>query len=313
MIRHAPATLSDHPVPARGAIPRLDGCVLLAGGLVPSPLARETRRLTLELWLTSTETVFSRWCDVLDELSVESGVPRPMIRVVHSGPPYEPTHALSDARFEIRTMAEPDDFRGPAGVLRDVTRKDDPESTILVAEAARYIAGSLTPLFRDWAESEADILIARSPEGKPAGIMLIRTKALEIVPEAGYMDIKEQWLPRCIERGFRVRTSTTRQFMPFPLRSREQFLSASAVAVGQSCPILDSPPVLGPLRPLGRTLDRTRISEDAQIAHDAIVADSVVMPGAKVGAGAVVVRSLVCPNARVSPGQVVVDTVVASG
>lgn len=295
------------------AAPRLDGCVLLAGGLVPSPLARETRKLTLELWLTSTETVFSRWCDVLDELTLETGVPRPVIRVVHSGPPYEPTHALSDARFEIRTMAEPGDFRGPAGVLRDITRKDDPEAVILVAEGTRYIAGSLAPLVQDWARSEPDILIARSPDGKPAGIMLIRTKALEIVPEAGYMDIKEQWLPRCIEQGFRVRTSTTRQFMPFPLRTREQFLSASAVAVGQSCPIHDSPPVLGPLRPLVRTLDRTRIAEDAQIARDAIVSDSIVMPGSKVGAGAVVVRSMVCEGASVAPNQVVVDGVIAAG
>lgn len=292
--------------------PRLDTCILLAGGLVPSPLAKQTRRLTLELWLTSRETVFGRWCDVLDQLTLEAGIGRPAIRVVHSGPPYAPTHALADERFDVRTIAEPDEFRGPAGVLRDVTKKDDSESVILFAEAARYIAGSLSQLLADWTQYEPDILIAKAPDGTPAGIMLMRVSALRIVPEAGYMDIKEQWIPRCIKEGMTVRTSTARTFMPFALRTREQFLSASAVAVGQSCPIHDSPPVLGPLRVLTRTLDKTRIADDARVARDAVVADAVIMPGAKVGPGAIVVRSLVCPGAVVPAGAVVVDDVVAS-
>ena len=310
MIRHAPTPEQDFPAEPTMAGPQLDTCILLAGGLVPSPLAKETKRLTLELWLTAHQTVFGRWCDLLDHLAEQAGVGRPNIRVVHSGPPYEPTHSLTDERFEVRTIAEPDEFRGPAGVLRDVTRKDDPDSLILVAEGARYIAGSLVHLMQDWNLYEPDILISCSPDGSPAGIMLMRCSALANVPDAGYMDIKEQWLPRCIAEGLNVRTSATLNFMPFPLRTREQFLSASSVAVGQSCPINDSPPVLGPLRPLTRTLDKTRIADDAQVARDAIVADAVVMPGAKVGAGAIVVRSLVCPGAVVPAGAVVVDSVV---
>lgn len=312
MIRHATSPELDESGAPPVIGPRLDTCILLAGGLVPSPLAKLTRRLTLELWLTAHETVFGRWCDVLDDLSQEAGIGRPGIRVVHSGPPYEPTHTLADERFDVRTTAEPDEFRGPAGVLRDVTKKDDENAVILFAEAARYIAGSLTQLLRDWSEHEPDILIARASDGSPAGIMLMRASSLRIVPEAGYMDIKEQWIPRCIKEGMRVRTSTTRNFMPLSLRTREQFLSASAVAAGQSCPIHDSPPVLGPLRPLTRALDKSRIAEDARVARDAIVADAVVMPGAEIGAGAIVVRSLVCPGALVPAGAVVVDDVVAS-
>lgn len=314
MIRHASTPELDESDVAPTTGPRLDACILLAGGLVPSPLAKLTRRLTLELWLTAQRTVFGHWCDVFDRMAGDAGIERPCIRVVHGGPPYEPTHILADERFDVRTIAEPDAYRGPAGVLRDVTRKDEPDSIILFAEAARYIAGSLTQLLRDWSASEPDILIAQAPDGTPAGIMLMRASALGTVPEAGYMDIKEQWIPRCIAEGMVVRASTTtRHFMPFPLRTREQFLSASAVAVGRSCPIHESPPVLGPLRPLARTLDKTRIAEDARVARDAIVADAIVMPGAKVGPGAIVVRSLVCPGAVVPAGAVVVDDVVASG
>ena len=37
--------------------PRLETCILLAGGLVPSPLAKLTQRMTLELWLTAHESL----------------------------------------------------------------------------------------------------------------------------------------------------------------------------------------------------------------------------------------------------------------
>ncbi|GAB5496860.1 MAG: hypothetical protein Phyf2KO_19400 [Phycisphaerales bacterium] len=312
MIRQA-LTGGDDPSGEDGkSLPRLDSCILLAGGLVPSPLAKLTGQLTLELWLSATETVFGRWCDVLDHLALSAGIDHPSIRVVHSGPPYEPTHVLADDRFEVRTIAEPDEFRGPAGVLRDVTQNDSPDSIILVAEAARYIAGTINQLFADWSEHEPDVLVARSPDGTPAGITLMRASALGLVPDTGFMDVKEQWLPRCIEEGLDIRTSTTRNFMPFPLRTLEQFLVASSVASGKPCPITERQPVLGRLRPITKTEDKSRIAEDAKVARDAVVADAVIMPGAKVGSGAIVVRSLVCPGAVVPAGDVVVDTVVAA-
>jgi hypothetical protein len=312
MIRQAPTSDAEPLDTSRKDLPRLDSCILLAGGLVPSPLAKLTHQLTLELWLTAKETVFGRWCDVLDHLAVNAGIDHPSIRVVHSGPPYEPTHALTDPRFEVRTLAEPDEFRGPAGVLRDITKNDPPDSVILVAEAARYIAGTLSQLLQDWSVHKPDVLVACTPDGAPAGITLVKSSALNLVPDTGFMDIKEQWLPRCIESGMKIWTSSTRNFMPFPLRTLDQFLAASAVAAGKPCPISSTIPVLGPLRPVTKTEDKSRIADDAKVARDAVVADAVVMPGSKIGSGAIVVRSLVCPGAVVPTGAVVVDSVVAA-
>jgi len=295
-----------------GERPGLDACILLAGGLVPSPLVKMTHRLTLELWLSAHETVFGRWCDVLADLADHAQIPMPTIRVVHSGPPYEPSYRLADERFEIQTMTEPDSYRGPAGVLRDVVRKDPPDSTILVAEAARYIAGGLEHLYEDWMRLKPDVLVAKHPDGSPAGLMILRASALELVQDSGFMDIKEQWLPKCVEAGLEVWTSETRHFRPYPLRTLEQYLSASAASVGFSCPIEETGPVLGPLKPLPRQLEKSRIADDAKVAQDAVVADAIIMPGAKVGTGAIVVRSLVCPGAVVPPGAEVVDMVVAT-
>ncbi|MEM9165708.1 MAG: hypothetical protein AAGB48_01650 [Planctomycetota bacterium] len=132
----------------------------------------------------------------------------------------------------METGAEKGSYRGPAGVLRDVTERYEDDAIILVAEAARYMAGNLTQLFSDWQRSGADALIACHPDGDPTGIMLFRRGTLELVHAEGFIDIKEQWLPKLLRTGLTVWTSETRDFQPYPLRTREQFLAASRIASG---------------------------------------------------------------------------------
>ncbi|MEM8756756.1 MAG: hypothetical protein AAGF47_03130 [Planctomycetota bacterium] len=292
--------------------PEIAACVLLAGGLIPSPLVEQARRPVLDLWLTARQTVFGRWCDVLFDSTCHGsqlGGSRPMIHVVHSGPPFAPATDYSDPRFEVLTQEEPGSFRGPAGVLRDVTGGYGPDDVILVAEAARYMAGTLGQLLDDWERTRCDALIACHPDGRPTGIMLIRRGTLELVPPVGYMDIKEQWLPALQRAGLTLWTSETRDFQPFPLRKRSQFLEASAIASGVGGPG-SAASVVGPPRLLRGPLDRARVAESATVAEGAVVVDAVVMPGAQIGDGAVVVRSVVCADAVVPAGSRVIEEVV---
>lgn len=294
--------------------PTIAGCVLLAGGLVPSPLVENARRPSLELSLTARQTVFDRWCDVLFDAAVGDRAPltRPVLQVVHSGPPYRPTRDFNDPRFDVITQEEPGSYRGPAGVLRDVTDRYHDDDVLLVAEAARYIAGGLSQFINDWARIRPDVLIARHPGGKPAGIMLVRRGSLELVPNEGFMDVKEQWLPKVVRAGLKVWTSETRDFQPYPLRTREQFLEASAVAAGVASTEANAHAVLGPPRVLGTGIDKSRVSDAAQVAQGAVIADAIVMPGAVIGTGAIVVRSIVCPDAVIEPNAEIVDRIVPS-
>ncbi len=300
-------------MPEPAAIPpTIAGCVLLAGGLVPSPLVEEAGQPSLELSLTARQTVFDRWCDVLFDAAVGDRHPlkRPILQVVHSGPPYRPRRDFSDPRFEVLTQEEPGSYRGPAGVLRDVAQEYDDDDVLLVAEAARFIAGGLGQFLGDWSRLRPDVLIACHPGGEPAGIMLVRRGSLELVPNEGFMDVKEQWLPKVVRAGLKVWTSETRDFRPYPLRTREQFLDASAVAAGIGCSETRGDGVLGPPRVLGPGIDKSRVSETAQVAPGAVIADAIVMPGAVIGAGAIVVRSIVCPDAVVEHNAEVVDRIV---
>ncbi|MEL6498768.1 MAG: hypothetical protein AAF937_06520 [Planctomycetota bacterium] len=291
--------------------PDIAGCVLLAGGLVPSPLVESAHQPSLELSLTARQTVFERWCDVLFDATVGDSDPsrRPSLRVVHSGPPYRPRRDFADPRFDVITQEEPGSFRGPGGVLRDVTEGFNDSDILLVAEAARYIAGGLGQFLSDWARTSPDVLIACHPGGEPAGVMLIRRGSLELVPNEGFMDVKEQWLPKVVRAGLKVWTSETRDFHPHPLRTREQFLRASAIAAGLP-QTEQAEPVLGPPRVLGTGIDKSRVAETAQVAPGAVIADAIIMPGAVIGADAIVVRSIVCPDAVVEPNEEVVDRIV---
>ncbi|MGP1271835.1 MAG: hypothetical protein ACTS22_00730 [Phycisphaerales bacterium] len=298
---------------ATPARPRIDACVLLAGGLVPSPLVEEAGRPVLELWLTARQTVFNRWCDVLfDATSTPHGSrdTRPTIHVVHSGPPFAPRDDFRDPRFEVRTQGEAGKFRGPAGVLRDVTESYDENAVVLVGEAARYIAGSLDQFLADWQRSACDVLVACHSDGDPTGLLLLRRGALELVPQEGFMDLKEQWLPKLLRAGLKIWTSETRDFQPYPLRNREQFLRASAFAAGAPLEGIDRASVLGPPKLLRPGSDRSRVAASARVGSDAVIADAVVMPDARIGDRAVVVRSIVCQGAVVPDGAEVVDRVI---
>lgn len=286
--------------------------MLLAGGLVPSPLVEAARCTSLELSLTARQTVFDRWCDVLFDTTIGDRDPleRPVLQVVHSGPPYRPRRDFHDPRFRVITQEEPGSFRGPAGVLRDVTESYRDDDVLLVAEAARYIAGGLSQFISDWARLRPDVLIACHPGGEPSGLMLVRRGSLELVPNEGFMDIKEQWLPKVMRAGLKVWTSETRDFQPYLLRTREQLLAASAVAAGIAAITSGPAPILGPPRVLGTGIDKSRVADTAQVAPGAVIADAIVMPGAVIGTGAIVVRSVVCPDAVIEPYAEVVDRII---
>jgi hypothetical protein len=295
--------------------PTIAACVLLAGGPRPSPLLEQTRIQTLELWLTARQTVFNRWCDTLYDSTVraESLVEeRPEVLVVHSGGLTTPRSPFADPRFRVHTLQDPGALRGPAGALRDVTERFGPDDLILVTEAARYIAGSLDQFFADWSRHRPDVLIACHPDGTPTGVMLVRRGTLELVQPKGFIDLKEQWLDKVLKTGLRVWTSETRDFQPYLLRTREQFLAASAVASGRGVPSVESASVLGPPRTLRAGMDKSRVADSAHVAAGAVIADAIVMPGARIGAEAVVVRSIVCPGGEVPAGSEAIDTVITA-
>ena len=262
----------------------LAASILLAGGLRPSPLARTAGCSVLDLWPTPDQTVLDHWLDRIAELAGELSRVIP-VRVVHDAntPPPWPRRGSGGP---LIIEHEPRPLRGAAGLLHDVCRDYGSQEHVLVAEAARLLSCPLAPLLADHALHGADVTVASNADHSPAGVYLVRCGVLDLVGPSGFVDLKEQWLPRTIEAGLSVREHQLAGSGALPLRTRQQFVDAAA--------------------PNGSRV----VCAGGLIGPEASVEGSIVMPGAVVGPMANVVRSLLCPDSQVRAGANIVDAVV---
>jgi glycosyltransferase involved in cell wall biosynthesis len=284
----ADTKVADDPQPIVDVGPaRVDlaASILLAGGLRPSPLAAAAGCSVLDLWPNPDQTVFDCWLDRIAELAGELSRVVP-VRVVHdanTNPPWPGSRSCGQLLIE----QEPRPLRGPAGILRDLCRDYGPQEHVLVAESARLLTCPLVPMLAEHARLGADVTVASNPDRSPAGIYLVRCGVLDLVPAAGFVDLKEQWLPRAVDAGLSVRVHDLPGPGALPLRTRRQFLAAAAASGSRV------------------------VCRGGLIGPDASVLDSIVMPGAVVGPMAIVMRSLLCPGSRVRAGANIVDAVVS--
>ncbi len=280
-----------------GDYPGRGGCaIVLAGGLRPSRLIEQCGCATLDLDLCGGRRVLDLWTDLIAEVL---GKDAPILVVPSASCPV-PDLTHSKARLVVETG----DYRGPAGVVRDAVSQIEGDGPVLVVEAARAVTGSLRGLLQTHHARKALATVGRNPDASPAGIYVLQREAIEMVPGRGFMDLKEQLLPKIREVGT-VEVVDLDAPGALPLRTRRQFLDAASwISRGigaESATGIWWTPASGAW---------SEIAENARVEPDAQIVDSVVMRGARIGAGALVARSIVCPGCVVAPQDRVVDGVV---
>lgn len=285
---------------------QVDACIILAGGLRALPIVRETHRSALDLWVGSRGTLFDQWLRRLSAICA----PGASVRVVHDKSTPAPTIPTDALGLHVSVATDRGEYRGPAGVVRDVTIDLPDASTVLIADAARWCAPDLAPMLAAHAEAGAAATVGANPDHTPAGVYLAQRSALALAPEKGFMDLKEQWLGKLKASDLPVRVH---RFSDVGLRAtpdRESVIALARDLAGapQQTPCEDGWP-RATVPPAGVF---RAIAADAEVSADAILVDAVVMPRAVVGAGAVVVRSLVCAGATVGADSRLIDTVALS-
>ena len=277
--------------------------VFLAGGFSPPPIAEAAGRSPLDLFVSPAETVCDRWVEALRVLGTSVRIEETLC--VCGGSVPGPRCAASG----VRVVADQSDYRGPAGALRDAVRSTRGEGLILVAEAARVCGVDLRAFLEVHLAREAAVTVAAHEDGSPAGLYLLSRAALELIPERGFMDLKEQWLGRVLGEGMPVWVHQVPTGSCPPIRTRTEYLRAVLSGVGDASAPMPGP-AFEPRMLLGTGQSGSILCTGAMVDADSIVVDSVVMPGATVEAGAIIIRSLVCSETRVREGQPVIDSVV---
>ncbi len=304
--------IGERRADAMAVLARLRALVLLGGKVRPSAFTRSCARPALELPVNDRERLMDNWLRQADDLAKLAGLDCLPIRVVVSDEHDAPARAdgldgpvRPAGGFSVdRDLSE---YRGTGGVLHDIAGEYADDDVLLVCNAAQVLMEPLTVIARALAHKGGDVSLIAHDDGTPSGAMLVSVKTLRQISSVGYVDMKEQALPR-IARQFAVRALRCRRPSALPVRTLEGYIRALQQLHAK-------------LSQRGRGAEPDPLSENfqkhfalvepgAEVHPTAYIHDSVILSGARVEAGATVVRSVVCRDAVVPREARVVDAMV---
>ncbi len=276
--------------------------IILAGGLEQTPLQQVMGFPSAGLPISRDRTLLSAWLEVIDRSLGETRAATLLL-----------CGTASDEQWflgELRRSTNPvsgvavrrDDrpHRGVCGILADTVGACGLSGWLLVVELNTLPPRSLLPLLESALESTS-LVVGASDDERPAGAYLIRGDLLVGVPSRGYVDLKEQFLPQLVAKGHHIASA---RLAPTAVRLVDRRNYLRGIRVWQSengaAPAADN--VAG----------NSLVCSGAEIAHDAFILDSVVLPGAVIGPRSVVARSVVGPMIRLPEGSVLVEAVMAN-
>ena len=284
---------------------RIAGVGLLGGSVRPKRFHTAVARSPLDLPYQSGRTLLDAWCDQVSELASQRGGGPIPLRVLTDQGAAE-LGALKAAKLQVQVDRDPSEWRGTGGVLRDISVAYAPEDLLLVANAAQFLLRPLAGLVAELDALQADVAVLAHADGTPSTLMLVRCGCLTTLPEVGFMDMKEQAIPRLAARHT-VRVVCVPQAVTRGLRTAQSYIEGLRALHARSAPELTGDQ--------GEDWQSTFeiVEEGAKVEPGARLHNSVVLRGATVGRGAVLVRSVVCSGAAVLAGRTMVDKVVSRG
>jgi hypothetical protein len=309
--------------------------LLLAGGLRPSPLASACGDSVLALPVGTEGSLLAHWAAVLREVLVRDdaearvricvrpdqieGLRTLMVSLIGSPLATAATSASNTAAAVSATPSMTDSsvmfattpafelfpdqaaYRGPAGVVRDATRDLPKDANVLIVEASRLALTPIRPLIEAHCAAGSDVTVGINPDASPAGLFVIRVEALDLVSDVGFVDLKEQFLPKLVAAGKDVRVFALAPPAMGAFRTRGEFLAAVLASEQATA----DHPVARAAAP-----GPVALAPDAFVDPTAYVAHSVIGPEARIESGAVVVRTIVMARAVVPAGASISDAVV---
>lgn len=288
---------------------RVRSIIVLAGAVTKTPLSRSIQRSLLDLPLADGATIADRHVAAASKFAERAGLTSLDLRIiVDSDSAIPKDHEVCGV---VRSVVERDasPIRGVAGVLADATRDHDPDDYVVVLNGAQVFRDPMDDLIVRMLRTQSDVSMVSARDGTPVGLWLMRCEPLLSVRSVGYVDLKEQALEEWRER-WAIHVIERQRAPALRTRSVNEYLNAIRYAA--TCPLGGDSVDEDPYREEW-ACSFAMVETTGAVADDAVIHDSVVLDGAKVGAGAVVVRSVICPGATVSPGSRVAGRVLAAG
>jgi hypothetical protein len=302
-----------NPDPAHPATSPSRIAVVLLGGSARNWASEFESELGVRapmLALDAERTVLDAWLRALGDAF---GAVRVVLAAGDDQRAAQYAEVVAPAGIELARMADPSPHRGPAGVIRDIMDRHAGGAfaewrDVLVVEGSRpppASCGYLAELVAHGGAPRGEIRIATSIESTPAGAMSLDRKAVGMIAPIGFVDLKEQVVSALLAAGGSVRAVATRE-TALHARDRIAYLQSVARALRSGRPAVAGDAFLA----VGaRVRGDSLVRPGAAVDERALVVDSVVLDGARIGRGAVVARSVIAPGAVVPDAAVIVDEV----
>jgi len=285
----------------------LRAVILLAGRIGRDPFADGVGRSALDLPVDDVRTVSDVWAEQFGDVarlfgpdglrvlvSVDCGGPRPHVRPGR-GP----------SRVEWSVVRDRAEYRGTAGVVRDLTTGFDDDDRVLVVTAGLVQRESLADVVGRLTRAEEGVCVVPHDGGDHATAFLLRCGRLRGVPDVGFVDLKEQAIPA--GRGYGPLSVVRRPAgSALPIRTLAEYVHALRAVRGECAETWAEDPFAETWSPRFALVE-----PGAHVAPGAVLLDSVVLAGGRVEDGAVVARSVVCAGGVVRRGSHLVESVAA--
>lgn len=279
--------------------------VLLGGVVRPTHFHRAIGRSLLDLPAEQGRSILEVWHAQAQLLAQALELTRLDMRLMldHQSPHPKrlPPH---HARLAMHIERDPAELRGTGGVLRDLCDDYSDSDWLLVANALQLPLCPLSQLHEVLERLGGDLGLIAHHDGTPSNLLLARCESLRLIPELGFIDMKEQALP-LIARHYDVRVAKQAQATGLPIGSLSAYIEALEKYHARHEAPCDESPFADDWRPRFAIIE-----QGAEVHPQARILNSVVLAGARVGRDAVVVRSVVCSGGAVRRGQSVIEQVV---
>ncbi len=281
----------------------LRAMILLSGSVRPTRLGQAIQRSILDLPIDDNNTVLDNWhheaVRLIDQLKLDDLPVRVMIDHESALPVSGPDDGCMIIERDYAA------FRGTGGVLHDLSREYEHGDYLLVASGAQIIVEELANLVVRLADMRPSVSIVSHNDGTLSGLMLIRCDVLDKIPSVGFIDMKEQALPKIAANGH-VGVVSCDKPTGLPIRTLADYIR---VLRWRQDRLAGKTEIRSPYDEHWNATFSI-VEKDAIISDNARIHDSVVLAGGHVESGAVLVSSIVCSGGRVPRNNTIANDLI---
>ena len=296
---------------------RSASAVILVGGSGPSLLRSSFGMPVCLLPMPHAASLLAAWVELLDKNRSISNITivtgrRDDLSMIQEAIDRMPRRE----GCSLRAMIDRNEHRGTAGCVADAMRDDTMDDDLLVIEGASLAPEKIDSIMDEGMHDDSvEGVFMRTPTSEPAGLFLLKRRVLDLVPDVGFFDLKEQLAQKVVSSGGRIlvrpiSSSLRRITNPNDYINHLTEIDRQGRKNSRGGPWIHETAQVDPTAIITET---TLIGRDVQVGQNVVIDQSVILDGAQIGSDALVARSVIRAKSQVPTRTRLVESMEIGG